>query len=279
MPNVELEPAQRLPIFRRIALGTWATTYDPQVYGTLSLRMEPALAYIEAFRQKTGKRLTVTHLVAKAVALALKEMPDANALLRMGRLYPRRSIDVFLQVVMTDPKTGKPDLSGVTLRSVDQASLVEIVGATEKSVEKVRTDSDPELARSRGTLARVPGLLLGYVLRLLSFLLYTLNWDLSALGVPRDGFGSVMVTNIGSLGLEQAYAPLVPWSRVPMVIAAGMVVDEPVVENGQIVPGKVMRLSATFDHRYLDGAHAATLARVVRRAFAEPTLTFGEPGA
>ena len=279
MPNVELEPAQRLPIFRRIALGTWATTYDPQVYGTLSLRMEPALAYIEAFRQKTGKRLTVTHLVAKAVAGALKEMPDANALLRMGRLYPRRSIDVFLQVVMPDAKTGKPDLSGVTLRAVDQASLVEIVSATEKSVEKVRTDSDPELARSRGTLARVPGLLIGYVLRLLSFLLYTLNWDLSALGVPRDGFGSVMVTNIGSLGLEQAYAPLVPWSRVPMVIAAGMVVDEPVVENGQIVPGKVMRLSATFDHRYLDGAHAATLARVVRRAFAEPTLTFGEPGA
>lgn len=279
MPNVELLPAPRLPIFRRIALGTWATTYDPQVYGTMSLRMEPALAYIEAFRKNTGRRLTVTHLVAKAVALAFKEMPDANALLRFGRLYPRKSIDVFLQVVMTDATTGKPDLSGVTLRAVDALSLAQIVDGTEKSVEKVRTDSDPELARSRGTLGRVPGLFIGGVLRALSFLLYTLNLDLSKLGIPRDGFGSVMVTNIGSLGLEQAYAPLVPWSRVPMVIAAGMVVDEPVVEEGRIVPGKVMRLSATFDHRYLDGAHAATLAKVVRSAFADPERSFGPPSA
>ena len=33
MPNVELEPPKRTSAFRRIALGTWRTTYDPQVYG------------------------------------------------------------------------------------------------------------------------------------------------------------------------------------------------------------------------------------------------------
>jgi pyruvate/2-oxoglutarate dehydrogenase complex dihydrolipoamide acyltransferase (E2) component len=276
MPNVDLDPPGRLPIFRRIALGTWATTYDPQVYGTMVLRMEPALAYLEAIRKRTQQRVTVTHLVAKAVALALKEMPDANALLRFGRLYPRKSIDVFLQVVMTDPVTGKPDLSGVTLRQVDRLSLLEIVAATEASVKKVRNDEDKAMAKSRGLLGRIPGMFVGHVLRFLSFLLYTLNLDLSGLGLAKDGFGSVMVTNIGSLGLEQAFAPLVPWSRVPMVVAAGMIVDEAVVENGQLVPGKVMRLSATFDHRFLDGAHAATLAKVVRAAFADPARAFGD---
>jgi pyruvate dehydrogenase E2 component (dihydrolipoamide acetyltransferase) len=87
-----------------------------------------------------------------------------------------------------------------------------------------------------------------------------------------------MVTNIGSLGLEQAYAPLVPWSRVPMVVAVGKVSDEPVVEGDRVVPGKVMRLSATFDHRLLDGAHAAALSRCVHEAFEDPEKFFGPIG-
>jgi pyruvate/2-oxoglutarate dehydrogenase complex dihydrolipoamide acyltransferase (E2) component len=274
MGNVDLHPPKRVPAFRKIAMGTWATTYDPQVYGTMAVRMERALEFIDAFREKTGKRLTVTHLVAKIVAIALERTPDANALMRWGRIYQRKHISVFLQVMMTDPETGKPDLSGVTLHDVDQMKLEEIVDATEKQVAKVRKDEDEALAKSRGLFSRLPAVILHRVLRFLSFVLYTLNLDLSFLGVPRDGFGSIMVTNIGSLGLEQAYAPLVPWSRVPLLVAVGKVTDEAVVDDGRVVPGKLMRLSATFDHRLLDGAHAAALSRCVHEAFDDPTKFF-----
>src|SRR5687767_3719039 len=98
MPNVELETPGRTSAFRKIAIGTWATTYDPQVYGTLTLRMERVLVFMDEFRKRTGKRITVTHLVAKAVGMAFKRMPDANALLRFGRIYPRKVVTVFLQV-------------------------------------------------------------------------------------------------------------------------------------------------------------------------------------
>jgi len=113
------------------------------------------------------------------------------------------------------------------------------------------------------------------VLDLLSFLSGTLNLDLSALGVPRDPFGSVMVTNIGSLGLEEAYVPLVPYSRVPLLIALGAVKEEAVVENGSIVVAKVVRAFATFDHRVLDGAHAAKMAKTLRRIFDDPERELG----
>jgi pyruvate dehydrogenase E2 component (dihydrolipoamide acetyltransferase) len=137
--------------------------------------MERALEYIEAFRSKTGRRLTVTHLVAKLVAVALEKTPDANALLRLGRIYLRKRISVFLQVVMTDPVTGKPDLSGVTLHEIDRMKLEEIVDATEKQVAKVRKDEDEALARSRGLFSALPGFILHAVLRFMSFLLYGLN--------------------------------------------------------------------------------------------------------
>ena len=38
MANLELEPVRRLSTFRRLALGTWRTAYDPSVYGSLTLR-------------------------------------------------------------------------------------------------------------------------------------------------------------------------------------------------------------------------------------------------
>ena len=97
MPNIELVHQKDITPFRRLAIGTWRTAYDPSVYGTMHIHMDRATAYIEAFRRKTGVRLTVSHLVARAAAEALKKMPDANALLRFNRVYLRERIGVFFQ--------------------------------------------------------------------------------------------------------------------------------------------------------------------------------------
>ena len=59
-------------------------------------------------------------------------------------------------------------------------------------------------------------------------------------------------------------------SAAPIVIAAGALTDEPVVEGGKVVPGKVMRIGATFDHRIIDGSHAAVMVDAIRRTIEEP---------
>src|SRR5262249_35530451 len=123
MPNLELIRKDDVSSFRKIAIGTWRTAYDPSVYGTMEIRMDEAMRYLSAFRQKTGKRLTVSHLLAKSVAMALLECPDANAILRWNRVYLRKTIGVFFQVVMTDEGPGKIDLSGATLYDVEKKSL------------------------------------------------------------------------------------------------------------------------------------------------------------
>jgi hypothetical protein len=110
---------------------------------------------------------------------------------------------------------------------------------------------------------------------LLAFLLYTLNLDLRWAGAPKDAFGSAMVTNIGSLGLEEAYVPLVPYSHVPLLIAVGAVQEEAVVKEGTIVVSKILRCCATFDHRVLDGVHASRMSRSIRQTFDDPEASFG----
>ncbi len=275
MRHLELERKKDLTPFRRLAIGTWRTAYDPSVYGTLQVRMDRAMEYIEEYRRKTGVRLTVTHLVGRAMVEVLKRMPDANAILRFNRIYLRKRIGIFFQVTMRDEETGKFDLSGATLYDLDKKSLREIVTEMEAKVHSVRKGTDKALEKGRRSFRFVPLILMNFVLRAVSFFAYTLNLDLSRFGIPRDPFGSVMITNIGALGLEAAYVPLIPYSRVPLLVALGAVKEVPLVENGRIVVGKVMDMNATFDHRFFEGAHAAVMASVMRAWMEDPVRHFG----
>jgi pyruvate/2-oxoglutarate dehydrogenase complex dihydrolipoamide acyltransferase (E2) component len=275
VPNLRLRAKDNLSSFRRIALGTWKTVGDPSVYGTIKLRAEKIVAYIDAFREITGKKLTITHVMAKAVALVLSEMPDANAILRRHRIYLRQDIGVFFQVAMEDPITKEIDLSGTTIFDAHEKSLEQIYDEFSERVAKVKKGKDKELEGTRSTFKKIPYRFLGWFLDLLGYLSFELNLDLKWAGIPHDPFGSAMVTNIGSLGLEEAYVPLVPYSHVPLLIAVGTVQDEAVVDDGVLSAGKVLRACATFDHRVLDGMHAAHMAKTITKIFGDPEGMLG----
>ena len=270
MSHLELVPQHRVSSFRKLAIGTWRTAYDPTVYGTMTLRMDKALQYIEQFRQKTGRRLTVTHLVTKAAAEALRRCPDANAVLRFNKIHLRKRVNVSVLVVQTDEGTGKVDLTAAKVEDADQKSLLQIVDELEAVVNKVRQRKDVALEKGKSTVQLIPFLLMNWFLKILAFVMYTLNIDLTWAGMPKDAFGSVTITNVGSLGLDTAYVPLVPYTHVPIFIAPGLVKDAAVVEDGKVVVGKVMNVNASFDHRFIDGYHASVLSKTMRELLEDP---------
>ena len=272
MPHLELIPKDNISSFRKLAIGSWKTAYDPTVYGTMTLRMDKAVAYIEAFRQKTGIRLTVTHLLARAMAEALRRCPDANAILRFNKIYLRKRITVSTLVVQTDG--GKVDLTSAKIDDAEQKSLRQIAAEMEAAVQKVRQRKDEMMEKGKGTVQKIPYLFLNLFTWLISFLMYTLNLDMTWAGMPRDAFGSAIITNVGSLGLDTAYVPLVPYTRVPIFIAPGAIKDAAVVEDGKVVPGKIMNVNASFDHRFIDGFHAGVLATTLREMLENPFEKF-----
>jgi pyruvate/2-oxoglutarate dehydrogenase complex dihydrolipoamide acyltransferase (E2) component len=270
MPNVPQHPPKRVSPFRKVAIGTWSTTYDPQVYGTLGVRMEKAEAYIAAFRDKTGKRLTVTHMVTAAVAKALAACPEANAILRWNKIHLREEVDISVLVVVPSEDGSKVDLSSAVVRKADQCSLAEQIDQLDAQVGAIKKGEDKAMQKSKDTIGMVPFLFMNLFMKILAFLLYDLNLDMRWAGMPKNAFGGACVTNIGSLGLDTAYVPVVPYTRVPIWIAPGEIADEAVVEDGVVVPGRIMRINATFDHRFIDGYHAMVLSKTLRRVLENP---------
>ena len=268
--NVELERVGRVSTFRKMAMGTWDDPRDPQIYGTLTVRMEESLRYIDAYRHATGRRLTITHLVAKAIGQALREVPEANAIVRRSRPQQRSKVSVFLSIALEDEATGKIDLTGAKIDEVDRKALATVLDEVERAVDKARSGRDEELEKSRGMMAKIPFGAMRGVLDAIALGLYELNLNLTALGLPEDPFASAIVTNIGSLGLSEAYAPLMAYSKTPILLAVGKVEEQPVVDDGALAVGQVMRIHATLDHRLIDGKHAAMLSRAMKRVLEHP---------
>lgn len=88
---------------------------------------------------------------------------------------------------------------------------------------------------------------------------------------PDDLSGSTFtVTSLGKFGGLLA-TPIINYPEVA-IMGVHAIKDRPVIRKGEIVPGKVMNLSFSFDHRIVDGAVGAQFAATLIRFLEDPKL-------
>lgn len=63
---------KKISTWRKIAMAVWHRPNDPTVYGTLTVDAGPALAYLARVTEEHGVKATMTHLVGRAIATALR---------------------------------------------------------------------------------------------------------------------------------------------------------------------------------------------------------------
>lgn len=266
-------------LFRKIAIGSWWTAGDPSVYGLVEVDMENALAYTQKIKTEKNISLTPTHLVGKAVAICMHERPEVNAIMIRKQIYYRKNVDIFFQVNIEGDdvdKETKAELSGVTLRRLQDKSIFQIADELKNKAQKLKKHQQGELMEVRSTMKLIPNFLMKYVLLGTSFLNYDLNLPMHWLGVPKDPFGAAMITSVGSMGIDWGLAPLVPYSRVPLLLTVGKIQKQVVVaeHTNEIQVRPVMKIGVTFDHRFIDGAHAASMLKRFKDCFVHPEKYF-----
>ncbi len=269
MAHFEVE--KKLPGWRRVALSTWRRGDDPTIYGWIDVEASALIAYVAALREKTGLRITVTHVIGKAIALAFAANPECNGVVSMGRFKRRASVDVFFQVAFE----GGRDLSGAKVTAADTRSVADIAGALDSQAKRIREAKDTALQKSQGLMKRIPSVVLGPVLRASEALMYDAGLDLSALGIPFDPFGTVMVTNVGVFGIDHGFAPLLPIARIPALLTVGAIRDAVVPVDGVPAVRPVLTIGGTFDHRVIDGHGVGKLSKVLSRVLADPARELG----
>jgi pyruvate dehydrogenase E2 component (dihydrolipoamide acetyltransferase) len=122
----------------------------------------------------------------------------------------------------------------------------------------------------------MPAFLLKPLTRLFGYLSGVLGVKASFLSLEPYPFGSCIITSVGMFDLDEAYIPPTPFAHVPFYVAIPTIRETPVVEDGKIVIRPMLNLTATLDHRFMDGYQGGELAKEIRRLFASPELMAGQ---
>ncbi len=87
--------------------------------------------------------------------------------------------------------------------------------------------------------------------------------------------GTITISNIGSVG-GGWFTPVINYPEVA-ILGVGTIAQQPIVNTeGEIVVGRVMKLSLSFDHRIVDGATAQQAMNNIKRLLADPELLMME---
>eukprot|EP00808_Paulinella_micropora_P012741 g7443.t1 len=228
--------------------ATWP--HQGSAYGLLEVDAEPALEYLKK-QEVLGTHLTITTLVIKAVAMSLREAPGLRGRLVFGKFLPHSTIDLSLFI--------GPDLvSSTKISRADCRPLSQIHSYVHKKAEKLRSKQDKEFA-SKPLLQLLPVEGIRAVLHFVGILAGDLGLRLPMLGVYPFPFGTCCISALNPLGVQQAFLPLLPFARVPMMVSIGSVQAKAVVLEGQIVARKMLALTATVDPRFLNATEIARM--------------------
>ncbi len=86
---------------------------------------------------------------------------------------------------------------------------------------------------------------------------------------PADWEGSTFtISNLGMFGIEEFTAIINPPDAC--ILAVGGIQEVPVVKNGALVPGHVMKVTLSCDHRVVDGATGAAFLQTLKLLLEEP---------
>ncbi len=91
---------------------------------------------------------------------------------------------------------------------------------------------------------------------------------------PEDWEGNTFtISNLGMFGIEEFTAIINPPDAC--ILAVGGIKQVPVVKNGHVVPGNVMKVTLSCDHRVVDGVTGSEFLQTFKALMENPVILLG----
>ena len=250
---------------------TAATIYrkpvDSKILGSADLDVTDLEKYIAELRKK-GSKVTLTHFFTLAAGRAIAEhIPEFNTYLKRGKIYPFKQLAASVSLRMPSG-----EMSSIKISDPEKKNYGEMVSELSKGIQEAVLGEESKANRMKGALGRIPWPFRKWLYGLIRFIIIDLGLSIPALGLSAQSFGTYIISNVGTLGLDGGYPALMPTGHISLVLILGRVREMPWVHEGQITPRRIMKISAALDHRVVDAAHGGKLFNYLRRAVREPHI-------
>lgn len=178
-----------------------------------------------------GVKLSVNDFIVRACALAMHQHPYVNS--RWNGTPGQESIEILSNVNIGIAIALSEEKGGGLL-------VATIRGADQIGLRQISAQSKQMAEKARG----------------------------KGLSPQEMSDSTFTISNLGMFGVAHFNAIINPPNVA--ILAVGAALDRPVVRDGKVVPGKVMAITMSSDHRVVDGAMAAAYLATVRELLEKP---------
>lgn len=258
--------------WRKVASTIYKKPIDSKIFGMVELDVTELENYV-AKKRKEGIKTTLTYLITLIVGRGIRQAaPELNTYVKRGKIVQRQQVDATVSVLLPGGQMGS-----VKVENADQLTTAEISEFVGRKIADSRKGQENETMQSKSLLANVPWPFRNWLFKI--YQTVTIHWGISMpyFGLDSNSFGSYIVSNIGTVGLDTGYGSLLPSSNISFVFILGSIEKKPRVVNDEIVARRVMWLSSTLDHRVVDGSHGGMLFRFIKQIAKNPEMLDEKP--
>lgn len=254
--------------WRRITATIYRKPTDSKIFGAVELDVTELEKFLSK-KRVDGIKLTFTHFFSYAIAKGIEEkVPQFNTFVRRGRIVSRSTIDAGVSVL----DLNHSQMSAVVVRDVARHNLTSFTQKLNQKISESKKGNHGVNNEAKNILARIPWPFRSWIFRLVRFVTIDLGlFSSSAAGVT-NRFGTFILSNIGSVGLDLGFPALLPASNVSAVFTLGSVETLPRYINEELQPRRMLKLAVTLDHRLVDGLHGGLLLRYLKQVVRHPEL-------
>ena len=223
-------------------------------------------------RTEGYKGMGLLHLFIATYVRTVSQMPALNRFIGGQRIYAR---DDRIEVVMTVKRALTTDATETTIKVPFEPTdtIFDVYRKMNAAIDEIKADDNGNNTEQvADALLKLPRLLLKFALWFINLLDY-FGWVPQALLDASPFHGSMIITDMGSLGIPPIYHHLYNFGNLPVFLAFG--VKRRVMEldsQCQAVERKYVDFTAVLDERIVDGHYYATAFKHMKYYLRNPLL-------
>ena len=224
--------------------------------------------WLRAKRAEGYKGLGMVHLFIAAYIRVLCHLPGLNRFVSGQRVYARNTITINMMVKRGITVDSEETCAKVDFELTD--TIYDVYRKMNDAVEEIRSSDDSGTEKAARILMSTPRLLLKLAVKLIKLADY-FDWLPMSLLRVSPFHGSMIITDLGSLGIGPIYHHIYNFGNLPVFLAFGAKRREVELDrHGQPVEHKYVDYKIVCDERICDGNYYASAFKYLRYYLKNP---------
>lgn len=234
-----------------------------------SIEISDAEKWFREKRLEGWKGMGMLHLFIAAYIRTVSQCPGLNRFIGGQKIFARRNIEVVLTVKRA--LTTEADETTIKVYFEPTDTIFDVYRKMNEKIGEIKAnDGENNTEQVAGALSKIPGLILKFAIWLLNLLDY---FDLlpQALLNASPFHGSMIITDLGSLGIPPIYHHLYNFGNLPLFIAFGAKRRMTELDKSGIpVERKYVDYKVVMDERTIDGSYYAMAFKYLKHYLRNP---------